>query len=66
MNDNEKRDSLLEDLNARLQKEDFDVAFEAVAILYTAYMVKGREIDREGTDIFTATVEQVIKEESEQ
>lgn len=64
MNDNEKRDSLLEDLNERLQEEDFGVAFEAVAILYTAYMVKGREIDKEETDKFMDKVNQTIKEES--
>ena len=65
MNYNEKRDSLLEDLNDRLQREDFDVAFEAVVVLYTAYMVKGREIDHEGTDMFMGKVNQVLKEESE-
>lgn len=65
MKDNEKRDSLLEDLNDRLQKEDFGVAFEAVAILYTAYMVKGREIDRTETEKFMDKVNQTIKEESE-
>lgn len=65
MNYNEKRDSLLEDLNERLQEEDFGVAFDAVAILYTAYMVKWREIDHEGTDMFMDKVNQFIKEESE-
>lgn len=63
MNDNEKRDSLLEDLNERLQKEDFDVAFEAVAVLYICFMVKGREIDHEGTDMYMERVNQIIKEE---
>ena len=65
MENNEKLDSLLEDLNERLQREDFDVAFEAVAVLYTAYMVKVREIDHEVTDIFMERVNQTIKEESE-
>ena len=63
MNDNEKRDRLLEDLNDRLQGEEIPTALNAVVILYVAYVAKFGEEAREGTERLMEKVNNAIKEE---
>ena len=64
MNNNKKRDSLLEDLNDMLNEEDTSTATSAVVVLFAAYMVELAKIDRTATDVVLSDTINLIKEES--
>ena len=63
MNDNEKRDKLIEDLNNRLQGEEMPTALNAVVLLYVAYVAKFGEEAREGAERLMEIVNNTIKVE---
>lgn len=65
MNDNEKRDRLIEDLHDRLEREDLSTAIAAITTLFIAHMVELAKIDRTATDVVLSDTINLIKEESE-
>ena len=63
MENNEKRDRLIEDLHDRLQGEEMPTALNAVMVLYVAYVAKFGEEAREGAERLMEKVNNTIKEE---
>lgn len=63
MEENEKRDKLIEDLNNRLQGEEMPTALNAVVVLYVAYVAKFGEDAREDAEMLMEKVNNAIKEE---
>ena len=65
MENNEKRDKLIEDLQDRLEREDMPTTIAAITTLFVAYMVELAKIDRTATDVVLSDTINLIKEESE-
>lgn len=63
MENNGKRDKLIEDLSDRLNEEDIHTILSAVVTLYVAYVSEAGKLAREETERLMHNVDETIKED---
>ena len=60
----DKQEKLFEDLQARLEKEDFATSINAVFVLYVSFVAELAKVDEETAKQLMEKINETIKEEA--
>ena len=61
----DKQEKLFEDLQARLEKEDFATSIHAVCVLYVSFVAELAKVDEETAKELVSEIYNSIKEEAQ-